>query len=410
MLILTLNCGSSSLKCQLYDEASNKIIAKAAADRIGLSGAVISVKSDNGEITVKDKIITDHKEAIESILKCFQDSAVLKDINEIEAAGHRIVHGGDLFQKSTLINESVIQQIESISHLAPLHNPANILGIRVLQKILPNISHVAVFDTAFHSSIPEKAYRYAVCDEWYSKYKVRRYGFHGSSHLYVSKRTAKMLGKPASECNMIILHVGNGASITAVENGLSVDTSMGMTPLEGLIMGTRCGDIDASVPAFITKMTGKCIEEVDEILYKKSGLLGITGKYSDRRDIEANMETDKLCKMAVDMECYRLKKYIGSYMAVLNKVDALSFTGGVGENSSLIREKTLENLEYLGIEIDKEKNRNLKRGVETEISASSSKIKVFVIPTDEEIVLTEDVIAVLNGKYKDHSSYSYSFL
>lgn len=410
MLILTLNCGSSSLKCQLYDEDTDKIVAKATAERIGLDGAVISVKSDNGEVTLKDKTVADHKEAIENILQCFKETGVLKNIEEIEAAGHRIVHGGDLFQKSTLIDEDVIKRIESISHLAPLHNPSNILGIRVLEKILPKIPHVAVFDTAFHSTIPEKAHRYAIPGEWYDKYKVRRYGFHGSSHLYVSKRTAKILGKPAMQCNMIILHVGNGASITAVENGLSVDTSMGMTPLEGVIMGTRSGNIDASIPAFITKMTGQSIEEVNEALYKQSGLLGLTGKYSDRRDIEANAETDELCKLAIEMECYNLKKYIGSYMAVLNRVDAIAFTGGVGENSAVIREKTLENLEYLGVELDKEKNNSLKRGTEAEISASSSKIKVFVIPTDEEIVLTEDVIAVLKGEYQDHSSHPYSFL
>ncbi len=409
MLILTLNCGSSSLKCQLYDEVSYKIVAKAAADRIGLDGSAINMKSDKGEVKITDKKIADHKEAIENILQCFKDNGVLENIEEIEAAGHRIVHGGDLFQKSTLIDNDVIEKIEQVSHLAPLHNPANVLGIKVLQKLLPNIPHVAVFDTAFHSSIPEKAYRYAIPNEWHDKYKVRRYGFHGSSHLYVSKRAAKMLGKPASECNTIVLHIGNGASITAVEKGLSVDTSMGMTPLEGLIMGTRSGDLDASIPAFITKMTGKSIEEVNEILHKQSGLLGVTGKYSDRRDIEANAESDELCKLAIDMECYILKKYIGSYMAVLNKVDAISFTGGVGENSAIIREKTLEHLDNLGIEIDVDKNNNLKRGTEAEISSSSSKIKVFVIPTDEEIVLTEDVIAVLNGEYKDHLSYPYSF-
>lgn len=409
MLILTLNCGSSSLKCQLYDEATYKIIAKASADRIGIDGSAISMKSEKGEINIKDKNIADHKEAIENILECFKSSGVLKDLKDIEAAGHRIVHGGDLFQKSTLIDDDVILRIEQVSHLAPLHNPANVLGIRVLQSLLPGIPHVAVFDTAFHSTIPEKAYRYAVPAKWHDQYKVRRYGFHGSSHLYVSKRAAKMLGKSATECNSIILHIGNGASITAVEKGLSVDTSMGMTPLEGFIMGTRSGDIDASIPAFITKMTGMTIEEVNEILYKESGLLGITGKYSDRRDIEANAATDELCQLAIDMESYRLKKYIGSYMAVLNNVDAIAFTGGVGENSALIRGRTLEHLDGLGIIVDVDKNNKLKRGTEAEISADNSKVKIFVIPTDEEIVLTEDVIGVLSGEYKDHLSHPYSF-
>lgn len=410
MLILTLNCGSSSFKCQIYDNDKGSVAAKASVERIGLSDPIINLEVNGNKTKITDAAISGHKSAIEETLNRLQAAGAFKSIKEIGAAGHRIVHGGDLFNHSIEITDEVIKAVESVSYLAPLHNPANIEGIKALQSMLPDIPHVAVFDTAFHQSIPEKAYRYALPKEWYDKYKVRRYGFHGTSHLYVSKRAAKMLGKPADQCNLIILHVGNGASVTAIKNGLSVDTSMGMTPLEGVIMGTRCGDIDPSIPAFMVKMTGKSIAEIDDMLYKKSGILGITEKYSDRRDIEANADKDPLCKLALEMECYRLKKYIGMYCAVLNRVDAIVFTGGVGENSATIRGMAAADLDGLGIKVDNDKNHLNIRGEEREISCDSSKVKVFIIPTDEEIVLTEDVLAVLKKEYKDHIAYPYSFL
>ncbi|TYB33708.1 MAG: acetate/propionate family kinase, partial [Flexistipes sinusarabici] len=280
------------------------------------------------------------------------------------------------------------------------------------KNVLPDVPHVAIFDTAFHQTMPDYAYTYAVPYEWYENYGVRRYGFHGTSHLYVSKRAAALLGKPAKECNIITMHIGNGVSHTAIKNGVSVDTSMGLTPLEGAVMGTRCGDLDPAIPLFMQQQLNVGPKEMDTILNKKSGILGITGKYTDRRDVLKHCDmNEKRCQVAVDVESYRLKKYIGQYCAVLGRVDAIVFTAGVGENAVLIRQKALENLENLGIVIDKEKNLStFSKSGETEISAPDSRIKVFVIPTNEELVFVEDVVAILNGTYKDHTEYPYTFL
>jgi acetate kinase len=326
-----------------------------------------------------------------------------------------VVHGGDKFTKSVLITDDVVKTIEELSFLAPLHNPANISGIVAARKAMPSVPQVAVFDTAFHQTMPDYAYRYAVPTEWFEKYQVRRYGFHGTSHLYVSKRAAALLKKPASQCNLITMHIGNGASVAAIRNGVCVDTSMGMTPLEGAIMGTRSGDIDPSIPTAMQNLTGKSAKEVYNDLNKASGLIGITGgRFSDRRDIAAGAaKGDEQCKLAMQMECYKLKQYVGRYLATLGTVDAIVFTAGVGENAEQIRELAMEGLEPLGIKLDKALNDKAlaRTGCgETLISAADSKIKIFMIPTDEELVLVEDAIGVLQGNYTDHMNYKYSFL
>ncbi len=412
MIILALNCGSSSLKYQLYDYSKKHLLAKGIVERIGLDDPIISQESDKNKSKDIDVSIKDHTTAIQAMVKLLTDkeNGVIEDMSSISAVGHRVVHGGDKFTQSVKLTKEIIESIRSMSYLAPLHNPANIDGIDAAMGILPNIDHIAIFDTAFHQSIPEKAFRYAVPSSWYEDEKVRRYGFHGTSHLYISKRAAKLLGKEAKDCNLIILHIGNGVSVTAIENGLSVDTSMGMTPLEGAIMGTRSGDLDPAIPLFIANRLKLSPDEVDSILNKESGLLAITGKYSDRRDIENNLETDKSCKLALEMECYRLKKYIGMYMAVLGRVDAIIFTAGVGENSGLIRELSVSGLERYGVIIDQAKNIGIfsKHG-ETDLSTKESTIKIFMIPTNEEIVFIEDVVGVLNSKDTNHMKFEYSF-
>jgi acetate kinase len=294
--------------------------------------------------------------------------------------------------------------------LAPLHNPPNIAGIEAARAVLPDVPHIAIFDTAFHQTTPEHAYIYPLPYEWYEKYGVRRYGFHGTSHLFVSKRAAVLLGKPVGKCNLITMHIGNGVSHAAIRNGVSVDTSMGLTPLEGAVMGTRCGDIDPAIPAFMMQMEDLTAKEIDAILNKKSGILGITRRFTDRRDvIENSLQGDKLSTLALEIEAYRLKKYIGSYMAILGRLDAVVFTAGVGERGWLIREAALEGLEHMGICLDKDRNREAVTGRESLISADDSPVRVFVIPTDEELVFTEDVAALLNGTYTDHMNFEYSF-
>lgn len=414
MKILALNCGSSSVKYQLFDWEAGKVVAKGIVERIGIGDSFI-VHEVQGKNTVREEYeCHDHITAINLVVHTLEDKnkGVIDNVSEISAVGHRVVHGGEKFKCSVLIDENVIKAIEEVQHLAPLHNPPNLAGIRGAQSVMPNIPHIAIFDTAFHQTMPEHAYIYPVPYEWYEKYGVRRYGFHGTSHLYVSKRAAAMLGKSAKECNIITMHIGNGVSHTAIKNGVSVDTSMGLTPLEGAVMGTRCGDIDPAIPLFMQQQLGISPKDMDNTLNKKSGVLGITGKYTDRRDIIACAESgDKRCQLSLEIEAYRLKKYIGSYYAVLGRVDAIVFTAGVGENAWLIREKALSNLEELGIKIDFEKNRKtLSKSGETEISTPDSKIKVFVIPTNEELVFIEDVVAILEGKYKDHTEYDYSFL
>ncbi|HOP41300.1 MAG TPA: acetate kinase [Geobacteraceae bacterium] len=412
MDILAINCGSSSVKYQLYNWDRKELIAKGIVERVVVGGSFIQQEVPGRQKYKKEHECPTHNEAMDLIIKTLTDPAngVINDIKEISAVGHRVVHGGEEFTQSVLIDDKVLEAVKAFQHLAPLHNPPNIAGIEAMRKVLPDVPNVAIFDTAFHQTMPEYAYIYPLPYDWYVRYGVRRYGFHGTSHLYVSKRAAVLLGKKPKECNLITMHIGNGVSHTAIKNGVSVDTSMGLTPLEGAVMGTRCGDIDPAIPSFMMQIEGLSGSEIDSILNKKSGILGITGKYTDRRDVVAHAEKgDKTCKLAMDIEAYRLRKYIGSYMAALGRVDAIVFTAGVGERGWQIREMACEGLEYLGIHFDAEKNRAAVKGEECEITTEDSPVKVFVIPTDEELVFTEDVAAILEGTYTDHMNFEYSF-
>jgi len=413
MDILALNCGSSSVKYQLFDWTRKEVIAKGMVERVIIGDSFIIHEVPGRETYREESECPDHQVAINLIIKTLTSEAhgVLKDINQISAVGHRVVHGGEKFTCSVRIDEQVLDAVKEVQHLAPLHNPPNIAGIEAAQALLPQVPHIAIFDTAFHQTMPEHAYLYPLPYDWYENFGVRRYGFHGTSHLYVSKRAAVLLGKPAAECNIITMHIGNGVSHTAIKNGISVDTSMGLTPLEGAVMGTRCGDIDPAIPAFMMQKENLSAKEIDSILNKKSGVLGITGRFTDRRDVIENAEKgDKLCKLALDIEAYRLKKYIGSYMAAVGRLDAVVFTAGVGEMGWPIRERAIEGLEHLGIYLDKERNKGaMTRKRESLITTDDSPVKVYVIPTDEELVFTEDVVAILNGTYTDHMQFEYSF-
>ncbi len=413
MDILALNCGSSSVKYQLYDWEKKEVIAKGMVERVTIGDSFIIHEVPGRETYREEYECPDHKVAIHLIIKILTDSkyGVVDEITQISAVGHRVVHGGEKFTCSVRIDDKVLDAIKEVQHLAPLHNPPNISGIEAAQSVLPDVPHIAIFDTAFHQTMPEQAYTYALPHEWYEKYGVRRYGFHGTSHLYVSKRAAVMLGKDPKDCNIITMHIGNGVSHSAIKNGVSVDTSMGLTPLEGAVMGTRCGDIDPAIPAFIMEQEDLSPKEIDSILNKKSGILGITGQFTDRRDVIEGAEGgDRLCQLALDVEAYSLKKYIGAYAAATGGIDAVVFTAGVGEMGWLIREKALEGLEFMGIILDKEKNKNtMTRKSENVITTPDSPVKVFVIPTDEELVFTEDVVAILEGTYTDHMNFKYSF-
>jgi len=413
MVILTLNCGSSSVKYQVYDWAVQEVLAKGAVERVGTKEAFIGHKAKGRDEVEIQKACLTHKEAIQLILDSIldKDIGVLTDVTLIEAVGHRVVHGGEQIKKSVLVDEGILKTFKELENLAPLHIPANVMGIEAAQEVLPHVPHAAIMDTAWHQTMPDTSFLYAVPYEWYEKHGVRRYGFHGTSFLYTAKRAAVLLGKKPEETNVIIAHIGNGASINAVKNGKSFDTSMGLTPLEGLVMGTRSGDLDASIVNFIKKNEGVSSEEVETMLNKKSGVLGISGKFTDRRDIREGAEKgDKQCQLAVDMESYRIKKYIGSYMAALDgDVDAIIFTAGVGEMGPHIREKALKGLEGLGVELDLGKNNCSTRNAETCISTETSKTKIFVIPTDEELVMTEDTHALVSGSYDVHTNFTYSF-
>ena len=413
MDILALNCGSSSVKYQLFDWDKKEVVAKGMVERVIVGDSFIMHEVPGRETYREESECPDHQVAIDLIIKTLSDPdhGVLKDINQIAAIGHRVVHGGERFICSVLIDEDVLNAVKEVQHLAPLHNPPNIAGIEAAQAILPDVPQVAIFDTAFHQTMPEHAYLYPLPYEWYEKYGVRRYGFHGTSHLYVSKRAAVLLGKSPSETNIVTMHIGNGVSHCAIKNGISVDTSMGLTPLEGAVMGTRCGDIDPAIPAFMMQKENLSAKEIDSILNKKSGVFGITGRFTDRRDVIEHAENgDKLCALALDIEAYRLKKYIGTYMAAVGRLDAVVFTAGVGEMGWPIREKTIEGLEHMGIMLDKARNRSaMTRKRETLITTDDSPVKVYVIPTDEELVFTEDVAAILAGTYTDHMHFEYSF-
>jgi acetate kinase len=413
MVILTLNCGSSSAKYQVYDWDNKDVLASGVVERVTQDGSCITHKAKGKEDYSIERPCPTHKEAIELIIHTITDPVVgvIKDMSGIGAVGHRVLHGGDKFTKSVVITPDVIETFRSVQDLGPLHNPANIMGIEAAQKVLPNVPHVAVIDTAWHQTMPPSSFMYAIPHEWYEKYAARRYGFHGTSFLYTAKRASVLLHKAPKDTNIIIAHIGNGASMCAVKNGCCYDTSMGITPLEGLVMGTRSGDMDPALPFYIMRKTGMSPEEMDKAMNKKSGLLGITGKYTDRRDVQTAAEGgDKNAQLAVDMECYRLKKYFGAYMAAIGPVQAIIFTAGVGEHSSLIRGKCLEGLEWMGVKIDPAKNKIANTGnAETCISADDSKVKIFVIPTDEELVMTEDAYALMKGTYDVHTKFTYSF-
>ncbi|HJG83250.1 MAG TPA: acetate kinase [Lacrimispora saccharolytica] len=395
MNILVINCGSSSLKYQLINAATEDVLAKGLCERIGIDG-ILTYQPADGEKEKTEKAMPTHTEAIKYVIEALtnEKTGVIKSLDEVGAVGHRIVHGGEKFTTSTLLTEETIKGIEECSDLAPLHNPANLIGIRACQELMPNVPMVGVFDTAFHQTMPKTAYLYGLPYEYYEKYKVRRYGFHGTSHSFVSKRTAELIGKPYNDCKIIVCHLGNGASLSAVKNGESVDTSMGLTPLEGLVMGTRSGDIDPAIIEFVAKKENKTIDDMMTILNKKSGLLGISCLSSDGRDLEQAAEKgDDKAQAALDIFAYRVIKYIGAYAAAMNGVDAIAFTAGIGENDANCRKNVCKNLSYLGVAIDEELNNC--RGVEREISTPDSKVRVFVVPTNEELAIARETMALV---------------
>ena len=398
MKILVVNAGSSSLKYQLLDMSNDKLLAKGNCEKIGLSDPIISYKHDGKEEIFEGA--KNHEEAIKKVLNILIDKniGVIKSFDEIGAIGHRVVMGGWIFKESTLIDDEVIDQIDKLAEMAPLHNPAHVLCMRACKKVMPNIPQVAIFDTSFHSTMPEKAYMYAIKYEDYEKFHVRRYGAHGTSHRFVTQELAKVLGKDVSEVNAITCHLGNGSSITAIKNGQSVDTSMGLTPLQGVVMGTRSGDIDPTVVQFLCSHKNQSVDQVLNYLNKECGLLGISGISSDHREVSQSAEKgNKRAQLALDLLAYSVKKYIGMYMAVLNGAEAIVFTGGIGENSFEAREQILEDMEYLGIVIDKKKNANFKRGQIELISSPESKVKVYVIPTNEELMMARDTLRIVKN-------------
>ncbi len=396
MKVLVINCGSSSLKYQLIDSETEEWLAKGLCERIGIDGRIV-YQPAGGEKEKLDSPMPDHANAIKLVLEYLTNdkTGVLKSLDEIGAVGHRIVHGGEKFASSVVITDEVVKAIEECNDLAPLHNPANLIGIDACRKLMPSTPMVAVFDTAFHQTMPEKAYLYGLPSSYYEKYKIRRYGFHGTSHSFVSKRCADVLGKKYEDLKIIVCHLGNGASVSAVKNGKCVDTSMGLTPLEGLIMGTRSGDLDPAILEFIAKKENLDISGVMNVLNKKSGVYGMSGDLSsDFRDLEdAHNEGNKLATQAIEAFCYRTAKYVGAYTAAMNGVDAICFTAGIGENAAIVRTKICEYLGYLGISIDEEKNHI--RGEETVISTDDSKVKVLVIPTNEELAIARETVALV---------------
>ena len=396
MNVLVINCGSSSLKFQLINSESEKVLAKGLCERIGIDGR-LTYQPEGGEKAVSDKAMPTHTEAIQFVIDALTDAetGVVKSLDEIGAVGHRVVHGGEKFASSVVITDEVKAAIEECNDLAPLHNPANLIGINACEKLMPGTPMVAVFDTAFHQTMPEKAYMYGLPYEYYDKYKVRRYCFHGTSHSFVSKRAAELAGKPYDAMKTIVCHLGNGASICAVENGKSVDTSMGLTPLEGLVMGTRSGDIDPAILEFIAKKENLDIAGLMNMLNKKSGVQGLSdGLSSDFRDLEDGANNGNKCAaIALSVFCYRVAKYVGSYVAAMNGVDMIAFTAGIGENSGTVRANVMEYLTYLGIGLDAEANG--KRGEEIVISTPDSKVKVMVIPTNEELAIARETVALV---------------
>jgi acetate kinase len=398
MKILVINCGSSSIKYELFNMKEHRVLTSGVLERIGETNSKLTHKwlVDDGNQADKtfEQNINDHQQAFDLIHQAMRESKVMEDLSELAAVGHRVVHGGEAFKDPARLNDTVIQGIKKVSSLAPLHNPANLTGIEIAMKIMPDIPHVAVFDTAFHQSIPEYAFRYALPEELYHDHGVRRYGFHGTSHYYVAKRAAEHLGRPLRSLNLITLHLGNGASAAAIQQGRCVDTSMGLTPLEGLIMGTRSGDIDPAIPFYLTKHTHLSFDDVDTMLNKQSGLKGICG-FNDMREIHHQAKNgNPAAQLAIDMYCYRIKKYLGAYYAVLEHVDALVFTAGIGENAAFIREKICEGLSGLGIQLDAKKNQVPSQQT-LEINTVDSQVKLLVIPTDEEWEIAQQTMGLL---------------
>lgn len=398
MKILVINAGSSSLKYQLIDMTDETVLAKGLAERIGIDNSMLShtpARKEKVEIKVD---IKDHVQAVKMVIDALvhPEYGVIKDISEISAVGHRVVHGGERFSSSVIIDDDVMEAIRANINLAPLHNPANITGIEACKKVMPNTPMVAVFDTAFHQTMPKEAYIYAIPYSAYEKYGIRRYGFHGTSHKYVTLRAAKLLERPIEELKMVTCHLGNGSSIAAVKGGKSVDTSMGFTPLEGLPMGTRCGVIDPAIVTFLMEKENMTYQQIDHYLNKESGVLGISGVSSDFRDLEAAAnEGNERAQLALDIFAYSIKKYIGAYAAAMGGLDCVVFTAGIGENNPYIRQKACEGLEFLGIYIDREKNEYTKKGKEGEISTDDSKVKVLVIPTNEELMIARETLELV---------------
>ena len=398
MKVLVLNCGSSSLKYQLIDMENEEVLCKGLVERIGIDGSILKHEKEglDGKHLVEQPM-KDHKDAIGHVLSAVVDPTVgaVKEMKEIDAVGHRIVHGGEKFASSAVLTDEVIAAIKDCSDLAPLHNPANLMGVEACKAILPDVPMVGVFDTAFHQTMPEKSFMYGLPHELYKKHGVRRYGFHGTSHLYVSQKAAEMLGKKPEDLKIITCHLGNGASITAVDGGKSVDTSMGLTPLEGLIMGTRCGDMDPAIIPFVMKKEGLDADGVDKLMNKESGVYGMTGISSDFRDIEdAAAEGNQLAINALNAYAQRVKKYIGAYAAEMNGVDAIVFTAGLGENGIGMREMICADMDFMGIKLDPEKND--VRGKDRVISSDDSRVKVLLIPTNEELMIARDTLRLSN--------------
>ncbi len=398
MKILVINAGSSSLKFQLFDMTNEKVIAKGNCEKIGLEGSFVGFKT-TGDKKEKFVKLPDHKAAVKAVFDILTDKneGVIKDLSEIDAVGHRFVQGGWLFDRSVLFDDDVVEKLNQLTDLSPVHAHANMAGYLGCHELMPNTPQAVVFDTTFHATMPAKAYMYGIKYEDYEKYHARKYGFHGTSHRYVLGEAAKLLGKDPKDVNIITVHLGNGSSITAIKNGQSVDTTMGLTPLEGLIMGTRSGDLDPTVVSYLGEKKGLNASEMVNYLNKQCGILGVSGVSSDMRELNAAIEQgNKRARLALDMLIYRVKKFIGSYMAVLGKVDAIVFTGGIGENQEDLREGALEGMENFGIKIDVEKNNHLPRGTVEEISTEDSKVRVFRIPTDEELLIARDTKALIS--------------
>ncbi|QIH76311.1 acetate/propionate family kinase [Macrococcoides canis] len=395
--IMAINAGSSSLKFQLFEMPEEKVLTKGLVERIGLPNSIFTI-SVNGEKVTQTLDIKDHEQAVDMMLEEMKKHGIIKDINDLDGTGHRVVQGGDIFETSALVTDEVEQQIEDLCELAPLHNPANLMGIRAFRKMLPNIPHVAIFDTSFHTTMSEEAFLYSLPYKYYQDYGIRKYGAHGTSHKFVAERAAELLDRPIEQLRIITCHIGNGASIAAVEGGKSVDTSMGFTPLAGVTMGTRSGNLDPAIIPFLMEKTGKTAQEVINVLNKESGLLGISGISSDLRDIEQKAEEgDKRAILALDVFASRIHKYIGSYATRMKGLDAIVFTAGVGENSDIVRARVLEGLEFMGVYWDPKLNAGL-RGKEAFINYPHSPVKVMVIPTDEEVMIARDTMTFGNLK------------